>query len=97
MKANAPLNPGRCFGSCGFQPNDNLRNRYGAITEKSRGSKTLSLHPKTQDLKDKESDTNHCYHERSIKFQRRGRTTGYGKVTFEKDLENGVGCHSVEG
>lgn len=27
----------------------------------------------------------------------RERTTGYGEVTFEKDLENWVVCHSVEG
>lgn len=95
--ANALLNPGKCLGSCGFQPNDNTRNIYGAITEKATGSKTPFQLSEIQNVKDEESDTNHCYHERHVKFQWRERTTVYGEGTFEKDLENWVDCHSVEG
>lgn len=63
LVTNALLNPGRCLGSCGFQPNDNLRDKYSAITEKSMGSKTPSLSSETQDLKDEESDASDCYHD----------------------------------
>lgn len=48
-------------GSCDFQPSDNSRNQYGAVTEKSTGSKTPFLLSETPDLRDEESDTNHCY------------------------------------